>query len=85
MVCLMAWLLRTAMYGANVASIGLASSFELNTTVMPFILRGISLLGVNSVATPRSDWLPRSSPHPYRSPLRMPTPIRWMARPLLGR
>lgn len=49
----LAWLLRTAMYGANVASIGLASSHELNTTVMPFILRGVCLLGINSVDTPR--------------------------------
>lgn len=32
----------------NVASIGLAQSHELNTTVMPFILRGVSLLGASS-------------------------------------
>jgi acrylyl-CoA reductase (NADPH) len=49
----LAWLLRTAMYGANVASIGLAASYELHTTVMPFILRGVCLLGINSVDTPR--------------------------------
>ena len=36
----LAWLLRTADYGANVASIGLAASHELNTTVMPFIPAG---------------------------------------------
>jgi NADPH:quinone reductase-like Zn-dependent oxidoreductase len=28
--------------------VGLAASFNLNTTVMPFILRGVSLLGINS-------------------------------------
>ena len=49
----LAWLLRTANYGANVASIGLAASHELNTTVMPFILRAVCLLGINSVDTPR--------------------------------
>ena len=48
----LAWLLRPADYGANVASIGLAASHELNTTVMPFILRAVCLLGINSVDTP---------------------------------
>jgi hypothetical protein len=32
----------------TVASIGLAQSAELHTWVMPFILRGVSLLGINS-------------------------------------
>jgi acrylyl-CoA reductase (NADPH) len=32
----------------NVASIGMAQSGELHTTVMPFILRGVSLLGTSS-------------------------------------
>ncbi len=47
------WLTRTMAYGGNIASIGLASSFKLETTVMPFILRGVCLLGINSVETPR--------------------------------
>jgi len=47
------WLTRTVGYGGNIASVGLAASHELRTTVMPFILRGVSLLGINSVATPR--------------------------------
>jgi acrylyl-CoA reductase (NADPH) len=51
---LLAWLLATTCYGGNVASVGLAATHELHTTVMPFILRGVSLLGVNSVETPRS-------------------------------
>lgn len=50
----LAWLTRTAAYGANIASIGLAASHELNTTVIPFILRGVCLLGINSVETPRN-------------------------------
>ena len=40
-------------YGGNIASIGLAASHELNTTVLPFILRAVCLLGINSVDTPR--------------------------------
>lgn len=36
----------------NVASVGLALSHEINMTVMPFILRGISLLGISSNNTP---------------------------------
>ena len=50
---LLTWLTRTVDYGGNIASIGLAGSHELHTTVMPFILRGVNLLGINSVATPR--------------------------------
>ena len=38
--------------GGCIASIGLAASPTLNTTVMPFILRGVSLLGVDSVNCP---------------------------------
>lgn len=45
-------LARTAPYG-NVASAGLAASPELPATVMPFIIRGVSLLGVASAGTAR--------------------------------
>ncbi len=48
----LAWLTRTMRYGGNIASIGLASSPALNTTVVPFILRAVCLLGINSVETP---------------------------------
>ncbi|MGH8112724.1 MAG: YhdH/YhfP family quinone oxidoreductase [Rhodanobacteraceae bacterium] len=58
----------TKSYG-NVASIGLAADSKLATTVMPFILRGVSLLGIASGGTARnirtdiwkhlaSDWKP---------------------------
>jgi len=47
------WLTRTMRYGGNIASIGLAASPVLNTTVLPFILRAVCLLGINSVETPR--------------------------------
>jgi len=61
-------LAQTAPYG-NVATAGLAASPSLPTTVMPFIIRGVSLLGVASAGTARdirervwahlaSDWKP---------------------------
>lgn len=46
-------LAQTAPYG-NVATAGLAASPELATTVMPFIIRGVSLLGVASAGTARA-------------------------------
>ena len=45
----LAWLTRTMMPAGNIASIGLAGGAKLATTVMPFILRGVNLLGINSV------------------------------------
>ena len=64
------WLTRTVKPWGNIASIGLAQSPELATTVLPFILRGVSLLGIHSVECPRAwreeiwrklagDWKPR--------------------------
>lgn len=50
---MLAWLTRTVDYWGNIASIGLVGSPKLETTVMPFILRGVNLLGINSSATPR--------------------------------
>ncbi len=50
---MLTWLTRSADYGANIASIGLAASPKLETTVLPFILRAVCLLGINSVDTPR--------------------------------
>jgi acrylyl-CoA reductase (NADPH) len=48
----LAWMLGTMKPGGTVASIGLAASMELKTTVAPFILRGASLLGIDSGYTP---------------------------------
>lgn len=50
---MLTWLTRTVDNWGNIASIGLAGSAELRTTVMPFILRGVNLLGINSSATLR--------------------------------
>jgi NADPH2:quinone reductase len=48
----LAWLTRTMMQGASIASSGLTGGTELKTTVLPFILRGVKLLGIDSVACP---------------------------------
>jgi putative YhdH/YhfP family quinone oxidoreductase len=45
-----AYALRTTTYGGAVAVCGLTAGAGLNTTVLPFILRGVSLLGIDSVA-----------------------------------
>jgi len=44
----LAWMASTMKVNGVIASIGLAQNASLNTTVMPFILRGVSLLGINS-------------------------------------
>lgn len=44
----LAWMVSTMKQAGTIASIGLASSMELKTTVAPFILRGVSLLGIDS-------------------------------------
>jgi putative YhdH/YhfP family quinone oxidoreductase len=49
---MLAWTASTMQIGGAIASIGLAAGFSLNTTVMPFILRGVSLLGIDSVNCP---------------------------------
>ena len=49
----LAYLTRTVQPWGNIASIGLTQGPGLTTTVMPFILRGVSLLGIHSVECPR--------------------------------
>ena len=48
----LAWITRTMLPLGNIASIGLAGGHALETTVMPFILRGVNLLGINSTYCP---------------------------------
>ncbi len=48
----LAWLARTTRERGNIATIGLAGGSELSTNVMPFILRGINLLGISSANCP---------------------------------
>ena len=49
---ILATALKTTKYGGLVAACGNAMSAELNVNVFPFILRGVSLLGVDSVEIP---------------------------------
>jgi putative YhdH/YhfP family quinone oxidoreductase len=51
----LAWMASTMKVNGVIASIGLAASASLNTTVMPFILRGASLLGINSTDAPSPE------------------------------
>ena len=44
--------LSTTRYGGAVAASGLTGGADLKTTVMPFILRGVALLGIDSVQMP---------------------------------
>ncbi|MGV8911314.1 MAG: MDR family oxidoreductase [Rhodoglobus sp.] len=45
--------IASTQYGGTVTACGNAQSSDLHTSVMPFILRGVSLVGINSVFTPR--------------------------------
>jgi acrylyl-CoA reductase (NADPH) len=49
--------LASTRYGGTVAACGLAQGADLPATVMPFILRGVTLAGVDSVMRPRADRL----------------------------
>lgn len=46
------WLTRSMLPWGSITSIGLAGGAELHTTVMPFILRGVSILGITSANCP---------------------------------
>ena len=48
----LSWIASTVQENGSIASIGLVASMTLNTTVAPFILRGVNLLGINSATTP---------------------------------
>jgi NADPH:quinone reductase-like Zn-dependent oxidoreductase len=45
----LAWLTRTMAYNGVIANSGLTGGTDLHTTVLPFILRGVKLLGIDSV------------------------------------
>lgn len=51
----LAAVLRSISYGGAVAASGLTAGTDLRTTVYPFIIRGVALLGVDSVATPIAE------------------------------
>jgi acrylyl-CoA reductase (NADPH) len=50
----LAGMLRTMALGGSIASCGLAGGATLNTTVFPFILRGVNLLGIDSSRVPNA-------------------------------
>ena len=53
----LAWLTRTMMPNGCIASSGLTGGTDLHTTVLPFILRGVKLLGIDSVMCPMATRL----------------------------
>jgi acrylyl-CoA reductase (NADPH) len=53
----LARLLSQMRYGASVAACGLAGGVNLETTVLPFLLRGVNLLGIDSVMQPHDNRL----------------------------
>jgi NADPH2:quinone reductase len=53
----LAWLTRTMMHGGCIANSGLTGGTELKMTVLPFILRGVKLLGIDSVLCPAATRL----------------------------
>ncbi len=51
----MATILTQLKYRASVAASGLAGGSDLSATVIPFLLRGVNLLGIDSVMCPRGE------------------------------
>lgn len=49
---MLSWLTRTTGHWGGIASTGLTGGVEIHTTVMPFILRGVSLIGIDSGLCP---------------------------------
>lgn len=49
---ILSWLIRTTLPWGNIVAVGLVAADHLHTNVMPFILRGVSLLGVSSAGCP---------------------------------
>jgi acrylyl-CoA reductase (NADPH) len=52
---MLAKVLTQMKYGSSVAAVGLAGGAKLPTTVIPFLLRGVSLLGIDSVMQPQAN------------------------------
>jgi len=74
----LAWLTRTTDYGGGIAVTGLAGGTALQTTVKPFILRGVSLLGIDSVMCP----MPQRLEVWRRLATDLKPPLDLIARPL---
>ena len=48
------WIIKSTKDGGNIVSVGMASSYQLNTTVFPLIMRGVNILGVTSTNYPNN-------------------------------
>jgi acrylyl-CoA reductase (NADPH) len=53
----LAWLAKTMAYGGSIANSGLTAGVDVHTSVIPFILRGVNWLGVDSVMCPMAPRL----------------------------
>ena len=52
---MLARVLTQMKYGSSVAAVGLAGGAKLPATVVPFLLRGVNLLGIDSVMQPQAN------------------------------
>jgi NADPH2:quinone reductase len=73
----LAWLTRTMMYNGAIACSGLTGGTDLHTTVLPFILRGTKLLGIDSVMCPMAT---RQALWPRLAAMMKPAVLKTMAR-----
>lgn len=76
-------------YGASVAAVGLAGGSDLPATVIPFLLRGVNLLGIDSVMRPYADrraaWARLATDLPLHKLDGMVVPATLADLPQLGR
>ena len=49
------WIIKSTKDSGNIVSVGMASNYQLNTTVFPLIMRGVNILGVTSTNYPNSE------------------------------
>jgi acrylyl-CoA reductase (NADPH) len=84
----LAGVLRTLAYGGSVAACGNAGGMTVNTTVLPFILRSVNLLGIDSLPTPierrRVVWERLAQLMPADKLDRMMTVVRLRETPALA-
>ena len=85
---MLARVLGQMQYGGSVASVGLAGGAALPATVIPFLLRGVNLLGIDSVMRPYADrvraWSRLSRDLPLDQLERMIRPATLADLPALG-
>lgn len=49
------WIIKSTKDSGNIVSVGMASNYQLNTTVFPLIMRGVNILGVTSTNYPNNE------------------------------